>query len=375
MSEVIRTVRFEEAEEFQRFLERCYGFWPGFFSDTYPDRAEADEENRRCYLVLERDGKIVSHVGTYPMSIVIGLARVSCGGVGGVATLPEERGKGYMTRLMHESVERMRQQGMALSALWGDQQRYSTFGYETCGVKYVVRVTRRALGWLKIEPARLAEVAPSDPAAAARVGEMHAALPYRVERPRLALQLQRRDARLFLGEDSYLITNKAWGGNMQVREIHSPTGREPELILAMLNIAFASSAAVEVGPGDGGLMERLLPVAPGWEAYPQGMLRIVDWPRLVGDLKPLLAARAPGLEPFAVAVGCRWGEETEWATVDWDGTELDVRPGKDAGEAVELGVRELTAAVVGGPHPQVSRLGALGRLLPVPLHIPSLDHV
>lgn len=375
MAEVIRTVRLEEAEEFQRFLERCYGFYPGFFSETYPDRAEADEENRRCYLVLECDGRIVSHVGTYPLGIRIGPARVSCGGVGGVATLPEERGKGHMTRLMHESLERMRQRGMTLSVLWGDQQRYSTFGYETCGVRYVMRITRRGLGWAKVEPASLVEVAPSDPAAAARVAEMHAALPYRVERPRLALQLQRQDVRLFLGEDSYVITNKAWGASMHVKEIYSQAGREPELILAALEIAFASGATVEVGPGDAALIERLLPVASGWEAQPQGMLRIVDWPGLLGELKPLLAEQAPGLEPFAVAVGCRCDAETQWATVNWDGGELDVRPGREAAEAVELGVRELTAAVVGGPHPQVARLGALARLLPVPLHVPSLDHV
>ncbi|MGD9519387.1 MAG: enhanced intracellular survival protein Eis [Armatimonadota bacterium] len=381
MPEVLRTVRLEEAEQFERFLERCYGFWPGFFSSAHPDRAERTDDNCRCYLVLERDGRIVSHVGTFPMDIVVGPARVRCGGVGAVATLPEERGRGYMSRLMEESVRRMRDDGMTLSVLWGDQQRYEIFGYETCGMLYRVRVTRRSLEREHVSPVAVRELDPGSDEAPEVLAPLHARLPYRVERPKLALQLKRRDARVFVTDepgretDGYLITDRSWGGNMVIKEIYSRSGREAALIPSMLDITRASSAEVELGPGESEKLERLLAVSCYWGAHPQGMFRIVDWGGLLRDLRPVLEVQCVGLPPFRLAVGCHWAEEVEWATVEWDGAEMGVEPGWEAADGVEMGLRELTAAVLGGPHPHRTQLGLLGRALPVPLHIPSLDHV
>ncbi|MCD6350611.1 MAG: GNAT family N-acetyltransferase [Armatimonadetes bacterium] len=375
MSEIIRTLRAEEAEEFKQFLVRSYGFWPGFMEERYPDRHGTLLEDLECFLVLERDGKIVSHVATFPMDLVVGLARIKCGGVGAVATLPEERGKGYMGRLMRESVKRMNDEGYSLSVLWGDQQRYRTFGYETCGVKYVLHVTQRALQWVGIKPAELRELDPRTRAAVEHVAPRHEALRFRVERPRLALKLQRGDVRLFVGDDDYLVTGKDWGGTMDVKEIYSGSGREASLLLAMMNMTFSGGARVEVGPGQTDVIERLLAVTAGWQAYPQGMFRIINWPMLLRDLQPLLEPAAQGLQPFELSVGCQWEETTTWATLAWDGTSLSVSEGKGAAEAVEMDVQALTAVVLGGPHPHGDKLGPVGRLFPIPLHVPALDHV
>ena len=75
-----------------------------------------------------------------------------------------------------------------------------------------------------------------------------------------------------------------------------------------------------------------------------------------------------------VVIGCQWGDKTEWATVSWDGRELTVEAAR-RGEGIEVELRKLTALVLGGPQQGLEALGGLGRLLPVPLHIPSLDHV
>jgi hypothetical protein len=171
------------------------------------------------------------------------------------------------------------------------------------------------------------------------------------------------------------LTNKAWGGSMHVSEVCSRDGREAESLLTMLDITFASGADVEVGGGDVKVLGRLLRVASGWSVSPQGMFRIVDWPELASRLRPALQKQGAGVGAFRIAIGCRWGEETQWATVDWDEEKLEVIRGKNARKKVELGVRELTAAVLGGPHPQREMLGGFGKVLPVPVHIPSLDHV
>ncbi|MCX7599132.1 MAG: GNAT family N-acetyltransferase, partial [Armatimonadetes bacterium] len=208
MGELIRTVQPEEREEFLRFLERCYGHGRGFFERAYPDRCCAGEDASRTLLVIEKNGQIVSHVGIFEMDVVVGPARFKCGGIGGVATLPEERGHGYMSRLMQEAVRRMREGGWPLSVLWGDRQRYSSFGYESAGLLYVLRVTRRGLGWEKIQPAPIEEPDARDSATVEFLRQAHATMEYRVERPRLDLQVLRPHVRLFTGDDGYLISRR-----------------------------------------------------------------------------------------------------------------------------------------------------------------------
>lgn len=372
MSETIRTVRPDESEQFERFLERCYGHRRGSFSRDWPVLHELSEDLAACCLVVESGGRIVSHVGAFPLEVVVGPARVMTGGVGGVGTLPGERGKGYMSRLLEASIVRMRERGWALSALWGDQQRYGTFGWEMCGMVYTLVLNRRSVERYGVRPAEVREVDPSDPEVVERVRELHATLPFRVERPLLEAQLGR--GRVFLGPDGYLVSGNEWAGNLDVLEVASPPGREPELILGAMDWTFGGSAEVRLGPDEGDRQERLARVMNHWRLSPQGMLRIIDWPRLVRSLGPILAQRAAGLPPFATSIGCRWRESVEWVTVEWDGAELSVEPAK-RGEGTEVELPRLTALLFGGPQAPASRLGMFGRLLPVPLHIPPLDHV
>lgn len=375
MTEVIRTVRPEEREDFMRFLERCYGHARGFFERAQPDRSQPHDEAGRTLLVIEKDGRIVSHVGIFEMDVVVGPARLKCGAIGAVATLPEERGRGYMSRLMQEAVHRMRQWGWPLSVLWGDRQRYSSFGYETAGVLYILRVTRRTLRWEGVQPAAVEERDARDPAAVEFLRQVHATMEYRVERPRLDLQLLRPQVRIFTGDDGYLISRREYAGDLAAVEVVSPTGREAELILGALDITYGNAAEVEL-PAMGASLDRLARVMEHyWQVRPQGMCRIVDWHGLLTALAPWLAQRAAavGAPRFSVAIGCRWKEEVDWARLTWDGQDLTVEKA-DSGD-VEFDARKLAGMVLGGPHGDPAQLGALGLLLPVPVHIPSLDHV
>ena len=376
MSEVLRTVRLEEAEEFERFLERCFGHGRGFFSRHHPDLARAHEDVVDRYVVLELDGEIVSHVGTHPMEIVLGPARVRCGGIGGVATLPKCRGKGYMGRLLEDSIVRMRDKGMPLSALWGDQQRYGSYGWEKCGVAYTLGLNRRSLGWNKVEAAEVREIDPGGDEALDIVALLHPTLDYRVERPFLPLQLKRTGIRMFVGPDGYLIAGGDTGGDLRVQEVVSPTEREPELILGAMDIVYAGTAYVEMGPCEGGRTDRLTAVMNWWNSHDQAMFRIIDWPALLKAVAPVLAeaAKRTELAPFRAVYTCRWGEDVEHAAVEWDGSALRAEKASAPGEYA-MDERLLVAAMLGGPQRGRGQLGPLGRLLPLPLHIPAMDRV
>jgi predicted N-acetyltransferase YhbS len=369
MSEVIRTVRVAEREEFERFLERCYGSERGFFSLDQPELFRDDEEAAACHLAIEKDGRIVSHVGGYPTEIVIGPARVMASGVGNVATDPDERGKGYMSRLMEESIRRWRERGCALSVLWGNRQRYGHFGYESCGLKYSVEVNRRSLERSAIRAVEVDQADAADPDVVGRIAELHATLEYRCERPQLALQLRRSGVRIFLGPDGYLLLS-----GDRVTEIVSPTGREPELVAGVLDWTGRGNVHVDIGPGEKARLRRLVDVMSGWHVGTQGMFRIVSWPDLLGALRPLLEHRAQGLPAFTQSIGCRWRDEIEWATITSDGHALSVEAAQGP-DGVEIDLPRLTALLFGGPHAGAEELPGLARLLPVPIHIPGLDRV
>jgi predicted N-acetyltransferase YhbS len=374
MSETIRTLRLDELDAFQRLLERCYGHRRGFNDRASPDLFRADEEATDCWLVVESDGRIVSHVGTYPLEVVLGPARVMTGGIGDVATLPGERGKGYMARLLEAIIARMRERGIPLSALWGDRQRYGSFGWETCGLGYILSLNRRSLERSGVQPAEIEEVDPRDPEVVARVRELHATLPFRVERPRLGLTLLRGSTRVFLGADGYLLASNDYAGNPDVIELASPTGREAELVFGAMQWMSGGSAEVRLGFDEGERLERLARAMNHWRLNTQGMLRIIDWPRLLTDLRPVLEQRAAGVAPFEACLGCRWRGEVQWATIEWDGAALAVSTER-RGDGIEVELPLLTALLLGGPHAPPARLGPFGHLLPVPLHIPPLDHV
>ena len=80
----------------------------------------------------------VSRVVIVPMLMRIGSAVVRMDGIGGVSTEEEFRNRGYSRRVMETAVQQMRQGDAALSTLFGIEDFYQKFGYETTGPEYTV---------------------------------------------------------------------------------------------------------------------------------------------------------------------------------------------------------------------------------------------
>jgi len=135
----------EEFEEMMIFLEKCYNHPHYFFPRDYPHvwgRDTIQYENR---IIAKEDGRIVSHVGIFPLTAMVEDAKIKMGGIGGVATLPEFRGRGYMRKLMNYCIQNMKEEEYSVSILWGDRQRYSNFGYEVAGREVAFELSKRSL--------------------------------------------------------------------------------------------------------------------------------------------------------------------------------------------------------------------------------------
>src|SRR5215217_7746119 len=92
-------------------------------------------------VVLQLHGRQISRVVIVPMVMRIGAAVVRMDGIGGVSTEEEFRNRGYSRRVMETAVQQMRRQGdAALSTLFGIEDFYQKFGYETTGPEYTVVV-------------------------------------------------------------------------------------------------------------------------------------------------------------------------------------------------------------------------------------------
>lgn len=89
-------------------------------------------------LLLKLNGQRVSRIVIIPMLMRIGTAVLRMDGIGGVETNEEVRNRGFSRRLMETAVERMTAGDASLSTLFGIQDFYQKFGYDTTGPEFTV---------------------------------------------------------------------------------------------------------------------------------------------------------------------------------------------------------------------------------------------
>src|SRR5215204_413093 len=89
-------------------------------------------------VLLQIHGRQVSRVVIVPMVMRIGAAVVRMDGIGGVGTEEGFRNRGYSRRVMERAIEEIRRGDAALSTLFGIEDFYQKFGYDTTGPEYTV---------------------------------------------------------------------------------------------------------------------------------------------------------------------------------------------------------------------------------------------
>lgn len=87
------------------------------------------------------DDKIISLVGVYPFEIRMAGVDFRTAFIGQVATLPEYRGQGIMSRIFQTVLEHLDSGQYDFAGLSGNRQRYNRFGWAPGGQKYVFETT------------------------------------------------------------------------------------------------------------------------------------------------------------------------------------------------------------------------------------------
>jgi predicted N-acetyltransferase YhbS len=375
VEEMIRHLKLEEFDAFMRFLERCYGFSPGEFESYCPHRYRSSRELCDSAYVVDRGGEIVSHVGLYPIEVVVEGVVMRIAGIGAVGTLPTARGKGYMTRLLYRVIDEMRAQNYPISWLGGDRQRYNAFGWERAGMTYDLSFSRRSLDRAGVKPARVeARFADEAVDVVARYQDL---ANYYSRRPDLALQLRKAGLRIWTTGDGYAIVSGHAYGALSIMELVSASGQEPAMIRALLDWTGRDEISWEIPAWDAGRLADLMPCATGWRAGGWSMYRIVDLPGLLTLMKPVLARRAAPLRDWSLSIGIREHDRTDVATLVVRDGSIEITADRSAEQYVEWSSVEAARVLLGGP-PVAARNDVqpvLAALLPLPVYVPHLDHV
>lgn len=348
-----RAARPGETGALLAFLNRTFiGGCPNGMEREYPHLYGDMERHLAWCRVITHDGRIVSHVGVYPLPFVAHGRRILAGGIGAVATEPAHRGQGLMAALLEHATGYMKQHGMPLSILWGDRTRYARFGWEPAG---------RALGWManrrSVEPIAAHDAAVGELDHPERHAEpllvLHRGTPVRVERDAemMSCILRKIGRRTFVARAGRRIVGYAiarrWAGKDGATWSVEECGGSPHGVLSLIRWFARRPGTARVrgtAPVEGaGWLPALQPAIENWGSSVGwlGQIKITDRPALL---------RAHGAAPLESRIGR---------------TRLD-------GNAV---TRLLYGPLPPGAHLPARTAAALAGRLPLPLFMWNTDHV
>jgi predicted acetyltransferase len=132
MSLTIRAFREEDTNALSRI-------WSIAFRGGKPREASEPIVEENSVFVAEVDGEIVGGFAVEHMDATRGRSVLRCGGVAGVAVLPESRFSGIGGEMMRYALDYMRAEGYVLSSLYPFKEGYyRRFGYEVAGQRFKI---------------------------------------------------------------------------------------------------------------------------------------------------------------------------------------------------------------------------------------------
>jgi predicted N-acetyltransferase YhbS len=371
----------EEFSDVMRFVDMV--FRPNekgryILQRQYPHAYRHHPAYSRRLLVLRDQDEIIGALAVHPQRFRLASGSLDAGGIGVVGTHPQRRGQGIMGHLLHQAVEHMQDQGMALSVLGGDRQRYGWFGWENAGCLNRFNLTARQAGPLsaadkELEIARLG----ADSDWLSRWRRWHKSLPYGLERP------QGESADLFVrrGREvwgavkgrrfAYLVLRGA-GRNARPFTRIDEAGGDTEMVQGLIRRIFArfrlKNLVANTGPN---IAENTLiePLSQSWQRGACCMAKIIDLPALVAGLKPLLLERNAGRQAGVIRLVMpdATGGQQE-AVLDLGGPKVELCLDQRQMVQFFFGSFELSERFK-------APLAALSGTLPLPLYLPPLSAI
>ncbi len=100
-------------------------------------------EGNRTSILLSTDGQEVSRASVLDLQMRVGNIPVRLGGIAGVSTEREHRGKGYSRQVLNECLAFQQEAGFDLSALFGIPDYYPKYGYASAFMEAAAEVRLR----------------------------------------------------------------------------------------------------------------------------------------------------------------------------------------------------------------------------------------
>ena len=225
-------------------------------------------------IVCEESGEVIACTHIVSRTMHTPSAVVPIGGVAGVATLPEARGKGCMSAMLKLATDTMRERGQVLSALWGDSARYRRFGWEMAGYHYIFTLSARTIAAVK--PAATLE--PLGEEHLDRFAAMHRAAAVFAERSNddYAQLLKWRGSAGWISDNAYCLTSHG-----QIVEFGGDTDAVIALIARLFKEFDWGFYDVFVPYQMPEMVDKLYAISHIWHLEPLGMLKVIDLDGLV----------------------------------------------------------------------------------------------
>ena len=142
---LIRSASPHDAEAIAALYRICFSSIVRTHDEWISDVQPTPRRSWDDILIAELDGNIVGALTLYPQQLYIGGNRLTCGGIGGVAVLPEYRRRGFSLLLLREAFRRMKETHTVLSMLYPVRHSfYAKAGYGLIGEVHVLTVAPSA---------------------------------------------------------------------------------------------------------------------------------------------------------------------------------------------------------------------------------------
>ena len=369
----------DEFPEMMELLDRYFSYEHGGMAARLP--YSYDPSRMENHAIVREDGRIVSHVGAFPQTLVIGGEEIECWGFGGVATHKRYRGNGYMSDLIDFWFDRMETRNVPLAELSGNRQRYNHFGWEAAGREFQYEIHGRSFVSADSDHERVVPYDGSD-RQLDLLRTLHGEEPYRVkrdeERSRTVFGQRGLETLLYEHGDEAAYVSLSRESRARTISEFGGSARGVEAVLTHLFDSYDINNLTAVVPPRHPLNSTFRRHSRTWSLRNHRNLNVLDLAdtldRFSGQIQRHWQAAA-GTGDGSLSLGIRGGDDA--VRISYSPEHVGVAPTDDEPE-LELDEREMVALLFGS-HDRRRELKErhpfLAAVLPLDFFVWKTEHV